>query len=151
MLFAGLLTFLIVRGLLIPRSFGEYGFYRADNVKEQMDKPIHFGSKDVCSACHDAIWNQHQKGVHVKVPCQDCHAPVSTHVDLEKGEFVDKMRIQKTSKLCLRCHTKLPSRPVNFPQIDVETHLEKVPNAHQTDVCFGCHNPHDPRGKRHGK
>ena len=148
LVFVGLLLFLLVRGLLIPSSFNKYGFYRADNVKEQMAKSVHYGSPDICADCHSDVWQQKQKGPHKPVPCQDCHAPLSEHVDLEKGELVGPMPIQRTVKLCLRCHLKLPSRPSTFPQIDLEDHLAKVPDAHKPEVCLSCHSPHDPLGKK---
>ena len=140
----GLLFFFLVRGFLLPQSFGKYGFYRGDNVEEQMDKPVKFVPKDVCGQCHPDILAQNQKGPHTKIQCQSCHDALPVHVDLEKGEIVGKMPIQKTAQLCLRCHNKLPSRPKNFPQIDIEEHLKGNPKVHDPEVCFNCHSPHNP-------
>ena len=141
LLIGGAFLFLLVRAFLIPPSFGEYGFYRGANVEEQMAKPIHYAAPDACAACHDAPWQTHQKGKHASIPCQDCHAPLSEHVDIEKGELVAPMPIQKTSKLCLRCHLKLDSRPKTQPQIIVQEHGEGA-------ACFDCHKPHDPKNPR---
>ena len=145
----GLLFFFLVRAFLLPKSFGQYGFYRGDNVEEQMSHPVKFVPKDVCSNCHPDIFNQHQKGKHSQVQCESCHDVLSVHVDFEKGEIVGPMPIQKTSHLCLRCHEKLSSRPKEFPQITPEEHLMGNPKAHDPEVCFVCHSPHDP-AKRKG-
>ncbi len=154
LLLGGGALLLLIRGFLIPKSFNEYGFYRGDNVEEQMNKPTRFAAKEACAACHEDIWKKHQKGSHAKVQCQNCHAPLSVHVNLETGDFVDKMPINKSSKLCLRCHLQLPSRPKTQPQIDVETHISRTaPTAppRSDEVCLTCHTPHDPKIKRqHG-
>ncbi|MDO8526602.1 MAG: hypothetical protein Q7T03_02820 [Deltaproteobacteria bacterium] len=140
----GLFLFLLVRSFLVPSSFGKYGPYRGDNVREQMAKPTSYSAPNACADCHPDVWKKHSAGKHAPLPCQDCHAPLSQHFDLEKGELIGPMPIQKTSKLCLRCHLKLPSRPASFPQINPEDHLIRVPEARQADVCFRCHNPHSP-------
>ncbi|MBI5299873.1 MAG: hypothetical protein HY877_06235 [Deltaproteobacteria bacterium] len=145
LILAGGLLFFVVRAFLIPSSFGKFGPFRSDDIKDQMEKPVQYGAPDACADCHTEIWQTHQKGIHLRVPCQDCHGPLSVHMDVEKGEFVGKMPIQKTSKLCLRCHSKLPSRPEAFPQIEVKEHLAKVPDANKPDICFSCHNPHSPK------
>lgn len=146
LLVGGLVLLLMVRGFLIPRSFGEFGFYRGDNVEEQMNKPVSFAAKDACATCHAAEWEQQQKGAHAVVQCQNCHDRLSAHIDVDKGEMVGPMPIQKTAQLCLRCHMQLPSRPKTHPQINPEQHLKDVPEAHRADICFACHAPHSPKG-----
>ena len=42
-LFIGL--FLLVRHLLIPESFGEFGHYRGNSLGENADKPLHYAGK----------------------------------------------------------------------------------------------------------
>ncbi|MDP3980414.1 MAG: cytochrome C [Chlamydiota bacterium] len=147
LIIALVIVIFVVRAFLIPKSFGKFGFYRADNVTEQMDKPVRFAPLDSCSACHDEIWQKHQKGVHKSVQCQNCHDILPVHVDVDKGEIVGPMPIQRTTALCLRCHNRLSSRPVDFPQIDVDDHFVDSIEIRKAEVCFGCHNPHSPRGE----
>lgn len=139
-----LLLFFLVRSFLIPPSFGKYGFYRGDNVQEQTAKAVRFGPPNSCQDCHSEVWEEREKGKHQGVPCQDCHGPLGEHVNIETGEFVGEMPVRRTSKLCLRCHLKLPSRPEAFPQIDLEDHLVNVPDHTKPEVCLQCHHPHNP-------
>ena len=45
-------SFIVVRSLLIPQSFGKYGHYRGDNVQEQMNLPLVYQGADFCEDCH---------------------------------------------------------------------------------------------------
>lgn len=141
------LGFFLFRAFMIPASFGKFGHYRADNVAEQRQKPLRHAPQQTCADCHAEQFQQHQSAKHAAVPCQDCHAPLADHIDLEKGEMVGAMPIQRTSKLCLRCHRKLPSRPREFPQIDLEDHLAGVAPPHPPEICLSCHSPHQPKPK----
>lgn len=143
-----LLLFFLGRSFLIPPSFGKYGFYRADNVQEQRAKTPRFGPPESCQDCHSEVWEDKEKGKHQGVPCQDCHGPLGEHIDMKSGEFLEKMPVRRTSKLCLRCHLKLPSRPEAFPQIDLEDHLANVPDHTQPEICLKCHSPHNPLKKK---
>ncbi|MBI4411125.1 MAG: hypothetical protein HY541_01415 [Deltaproteobacteria bacterium] len=145
LIIGALFAFFIVRAFLLPGSFGEFGYYRGDNVAEQMAKPVRFAAREACADCHGDIWKTHQSGSHAPVQCQNCHDALAVHFDVEKGEFIGKMPIQRTSKLCLRCHDDLPSRPDGFPKIDLEDHLKDIPDAHKPEVCFQCHQPHSPK------
>ncbi|MDO8518820.1 MAG: hypothetical protein Q7T11_01495 [Deltaproteobacteria bacterium] len=145
LILGGLGLFLLVRAFLLPSSFGKYGFYRGDNVAEQMAKPIHFAPKNACADCHGDIWEKHQTGSHSTVQCQNCHDALSVHFNAEKGEMVGPMPIQKNTKLCLRCHLDLPSRRADFPRINPEEHLKENPAAHDPGVCGTCHSPHSPK------
>jgi hypothetical protein len=40
----GTLTFLCIRGFLVPRSFGQYGHYRGNAIAEIAARPIHFAT-----------------------------------------------------------------------------------------------------------
>lgn len=140
------LAFLIVRAFLIPASFGKYGFYRADNVQEQMNKPVSFAKRGTCGNCHDKIVQVHTKAKHQSVQCQNCHAPLVLHV--KNDDFVGEMPIKRSPKMCLRCHRKLPSRPLDFPQIDSKDHLGVAEQLLPIGECIKCHHPHDPSPNR---
>ncbi len=138
----GFFAFLIVRVLLTPPSFGEFGHYRGDNVAEQMAKPIEFGPKESCAACHGEIAQKHNKGKHQGVQCQNCHAPLAVHI--KEGAFQQAMPIDRSATLCLRCHAILSSRPEKFPQIDSKEHLGSKGLEIAPGICLSCHQPHDP-------
>lgn len=142
LILGGFFAFLIVRSLLIPKSFGQHGFYRGDNIPEQMAKPVVFGEKESCVECHPDVMATHKRGSHQTVQCQNCHAPLSVHI--QDGVFQEAMPVDRSATLCLRCHAALPSRPEGFPQIDVNQHLGSKGEALGTGVCLHCHMPHDP-------
>ncbi|MBI4365489.1 MAG: cytochrome C [Deltaproteobacteria bacterium] len=144
LLLGGVIGFFIVRALLIPPSFGQFGFFRGDNVAEQRDRRIRFAAKEFCATCHDEVRRMHQQGKHAGVQCQNCHDAASVHVDPVSGEMVGAMPIQRSAQWCLRCHAPLPSRPADFPQIDPEEHAGGIASAPQSEACLQCHVPHDP-------
>lgn len=136
---------MVGRILLIPNSFGKFGHFRGDNVAEQMAFPVkHFGPES-CEPCHAdefALW---KAGPHKTIICEDCHAPLVTHIKNDE-KFAD-MEINKTTEFCLRCHSELPARPKDFPQINVESHLKDAGEKLTSTVCYTCHGPHDPTPK----
>lgn len=138
----GFLIFLIVRAVMVPKTFGEFGHYRGANPQEQMDKPVSFASPDACKTCHADIDTIHRANSHKSVGCQNCHAPLIVHV--KDGNFVGDMPINKSPQLCLRCHRKLPSRPAAFPQIATKEHLQKSEDDLEDGACTACHSPHKP-------
>lgn len=147
-------VFLIVRALLIPSSFGKFGFYRGDNLKEQMSKPVVFAGKEVCSSCHPDAVKVHGEAKHQVVQCENCHAPLPLHID--NGEFKEAMPTNRSPLLCLRCHRLLPSRPEGFSQIDVKKHTGMSEQDLPTGFCLQCHQPHHPapqagKGEKNGK
>lgn len=134
-----LFAYLIIRALLVPHSFGEFGYFRGDNVQEQMDKEVVFANRGACATCHDNEDKMHKAGFHKTVQCQNCHAPLSYHI---YGDEVKEMPINRSPDLCLLCHKVLASRPVDFPQIDLDAHLKDAGAELKPGVCLTCHNPH---------
>ncbi len=137
--FAGLfvlafLIFLVVRGYVVPKSFGEYGHYRGAAICEIAAKPIRFAGHQACESCHTDIADAKSKGVHAQVNCEACHGALAAHAD-------DPMSVTPvkpdTAVLCARCHTASAAKPAGFPQVDPAEHSGGVP-------CETCHNPHSP-------
>ena len=135
------------RRFLVPDSFGKLGFYRADNLEEQMARPIHHGGRASCQACHEDEYDEHQEGKHAVVQCEVCHDALASHV--RDGERVADMPTRKSWRLCVLCHGRLAARPDSIPQIDLREHLTErgavkpdapIPEA----ACRECHPPHDP-------
>ncbi len=143
LVFLVLVVFHIVRTLFTPSSFGRYGHYRADNVAEQMAKPVVYEGTASCEACHSQRNAQLKAGSHATVECEICHAPLSSHVG-DSGK-IGEMPIHRSTILCLRCHERWDGRPGKFPQIELEEHLGKMGAAAGPEVCVGCHDSHDPK------
>ncbi len=136
-----LTVFILGRGFLVPKSYGLYGAYRADNVAEQarVRAPRHAGPES-CAPCHAKQASERSAGGHKTVSCEVCHAPLSVHV--VDGVVKAKMPVDRSFTLCARCHRKIAGRPEKFPQVVLDQH---VPVAVEGDVCLQCHNPHSPK------
>jgi hypothetical protein len=132
---------IIGRSFMKPSSYGLYGPYRHDNVKEQMEirAPRHAGAAS-CTPCHAEKAKQRTAGGHRAVSCEVCHGPLSRHVTAGKKSAV--MPADPSFTLCARCHRKVPGRPEKFPQVVLEQHVD---GPVEGKVCLGCHDPHSPK------
>lgn len=138
---------IVGRHFLIPPTFGDTGFYRADSLAEHMSKPVKHGSKTSCNACHQDVAEAYLAGTHAGLSCETCHAPESTHA--RDGEKTADMPSTKTGAQCAMCHAKLRARPKTQAQIDFGNHLVTLGVAEPNDiipedVCYTCHDPHSP-------
>ncbi len=131
---AGLVLFLIVRGFLVPRSFGQYGHYRGNAVGEIAALPVAYAGHQVCEGCHTDVLEVKSKGVHKAVACESCHGPLAKHADDPASVQPAKL---DTAKLCVRCHEANIAKPKNFPQVASEDHSSGA-------ACNSCHQPHSP-------
>jgi transcription elongation factor Elf1 len=131
---AGLLIFLVIRGFLVPKSFGERGHYRANAVTEVAARPVRFAGHESCEACHADVLDKKKSGKHGRVNCEACHGPLAQHADDPTSVKPDKL---DTSVLCPRCHEANVAKPKNFPQVDTAEHSAGLP-------CDTCHQPHSP-------
>jgi ribosomal protein L37AE/L43A len=131
----------LTRGFLVPRSYGLYGPYRADNVKEQMlaRVPAYAGA-DACGECHADEFKKRAAGAHRTVNCEVCHAALGLHVKAD-GSVVPPP-VDRSFTLCARCHRKITGRPAKFPQVALEQH---VSGPVEGEVCLQCHDPHSPK------
>lgn len=134
----------IVRILVLPESWGEYGYYRGDYIEEEASRPLVHGTNESCVSCHETVYEMKHAGVHQRLSCETCHAPVTEHVrDGEKFADMPVRHGEDQTQLCLRCHQKVEGRPEKFPMIDAKTHLEEqeVRPGHE---CNRCHTVHAP-------
>jgi hypothetical protein len=132
-IFIGL--FLLIRHLLIPDSFGEYGHYRGNSIKENAEFTMNYAGKEACAECHDDMAAIIASDAHHGLSCEVCHGP-----ELDHATYADSIRAFKPSgrKFCGLCHALHPARnPKVIVQIDLNDH-----NADQD--CVECHNPHKP-------
>jgi predicted CXXCH cytochrome family protein len=134
---AGLLALFVVsifavKSEFIPRSFGQYGHYRGENVKEWANLPVVYSTVSNCQACHQEKYEVWARSRHSTVTCENCHGPAKSHIARNT-----KLTMERSKKLCALCHSRLVSRPVSFPQVDLEKHSNQL-------ACITCHNPHNP-------
>ncbi|MDD5672745.1 MAG: cytochrome c3 family protein [Chitinivibrionales bacterium] len=138
-------AFMVGRLLFVPKTFGQFGHYRAANVLEQRAFPVKYQGAESCEPCHAdefALW---KNAGHKTIVCEDCHAPYDSHIKNDE-KFAD-MEINRTADFCLRCHQKLTARPEKFPQVNAIEHLAEFKMELTDTVCFKCHGPHDPTPK----
>jgi len=132
---AGIVLFLVLRAIFVPKSFGQYGHYRGAALAEIAAKPILFAGHGACESCHTDVYEVKSKGVHAPVDCEACHGPLAKHADDPTALQPPKMDV---AVLCVRCHEASLAKPQSFPQVKSEEHSGGV-------VCNTCHQPHSPR------
>ena len=130
----GILLFLVLRAVFVPRSFGLYGHYRADALQEITARPISYAGHKACADCHDDVVQSKASGKHATVNCEACHGPLEKHVEDPAGVAP---QLPDTGVLCARCHESNLAKPKAFPQVDTKDHSGG-------EKCKTCHNPHSP-------
>jgi hypothetical protein len=132
-LFIGL--FLLVRYLLIPESFGEYGHYRGNSIQENAAVPMHYAGRDACMECHDDMAAELAADAHASIACESCHGP-----GLDHATYADSIGIAKPSgrEFCGLCHSLNPARKTGVvKQVDLKDH-------NTDNDCIECHKAHKP-------
>ncbi len=125
-----------VRVFSVPSELESYGFHRTDpteNARAWASAPVHFAPVSNCQRCHAQPYQTWETARHQTVSCETCHGPGKAHI--EAGVKIETA--EESRNLCGRCHDKLVARPVNFPQVDSESHRKQFD-------CLTCHKPHDP-------
>jgi len=151
--------FLVIRYLLIPKSFGEYGHYRGASLADNAAKPLNYAGTATCIRCHNDIAEEKSRGLHADLACEGCHGPAYRHVifaDTVPGsKLPDSLMLNKPSerKDCAVCHdlnlarVKIRADTINYSmvhQVNVKEH-NLINQADNTELkCIECHNPHDP-------
>ena len=128
----GGMVFLGARAYLVPKSFGEYGHYRGDAMKDVAARPVNFAGHRACEDCHADIVEKKSAGKHAHVNCEACHGPLAKHVD--DPTSVQPVKLD-TALLCVRCHEANAAKPRSFPQVASAEHSSGMP-------CDTCHQPH---------
>jgi hypothetical protein len=129
----GIASFLGVRGFLVPKSFGQYGHYRGNALKEMAAREVHYAGHQACETCHTDVVDKKRTGKHANVNCEACHGPLAKHAD-DPSEAPAKL---DTAVLCAKCHEANAAKPKNFPQVATADHSSGLP-------CDTCHQPHTP-------
>ena len=128
------LVFLVVRHWIVPKTFGQYGHYRAAAMDEIAAKPVKFAGHDTCETCHTDKADEKKAGKHAHVNCEACHGPLADHANDPASVTPVK---PDSAVLCAKCHTASAAKPKNFPQVVPADHSNGMP-------CATCHNPHSP-------
>ena len=148
--------YLLGRGFLVPESFGNYGYYRGDNLQEQMNirVPMHGSGMESCGFCHEEKVDTIIVTPHKVINCETCHAALRMHVeydslekflaDPESYEWTAEMPIYSAQELCIKCHDYQLAKPDDYTTIVVMEHLEEREMELGPNVCIACHDPHDP-------
>jgi len=134
--------FVLVRHVLIPASFGQYGHFRYNSVAEYASQQPQHGAPDACADCHDEQTEARAAGKHAKVSCEVCHAPLATHVS--NDERVAPMNVRRSTHLCGWCHGELVARPAGMPQVHMTNHVIEKGGELTESACLECHNAHNP-------
>ena len=71
---------LLIRGTLVPESFGRLGPYRAAALAELKAKPSKWQSDSVCLECHVKVKAEREDALHLVVACTHCHGFGTKHV-----------------------------------------------------------------------
>jgi hypothetical protein len=127
-------AFLGLRGLVVPKSFGQYGHYRGDALKEIAARPVVHAGQAACADCHDDVLQMKKAGKHASLSCEGCHGPQARHAADPTAVTPQK---PITEALCARCHDHNVARPANFPQVNAKEHSGGA-------ACGDCHQPHTP-------
>jgi hypothetical protein len=131
---AGVLVFLVLQSLLVPKGFGAYGHYRAGALDDNRGRPLVHAGRAACVECHTDVWDTLQKGKHGRVHCEACHGALAGHA---ADPFAGKATKPDPKQLCARCHQESVTRPEKFPQVDAAAHSGG-------ESCTSCHKAHHP-------
>ena len=137
---AGLLAFLVLRAVLVPKGFGEFGHYRAGSLIENRSLPQRFAGRTACGECHDDVAAERAVGGHAGIGCEACHGALGAHAQDPAALQPD---LPEAMPLCLGCHRTSVAKPTWFPQVDPAEHGEG-------EACDLCHLPHHPDMEEEG-
>jgi hypothetical protein len=132
-IFIGL--FLVARHFLYPASFGKYGFYRGDSLKDNAAVAMNYAGNAACVECHEDISTAKATDVHGPIRCETCHGAGLKHT--ENPDSV-KLVLPATREFCGICHSKNAARKTDAV---MQIELDKHNTGHN---CIECHNPHMP-------
>ncbi len=127
--------FLLLRSMLVPETFGQYGHYRGDSLTDNANHEIRYAGQQACLECHQDIEDAKKTDLHETINCEICHGPGQKHVG--SGELSDIAK-PVSREFCGSCHEKnAAKRAGTIVQIQL--------NDHNTGKnCIECHNPHQP-------
>ena len=130
---------LAARTLVVPKDFGihergyMYGWYRKASEEDWKKLQVKYQGRDYCKDCHTEPFRRLHSSPHGMIECENCHGPAIDH-----PSDPQKLSIDRSRELCLRCHSHLPyptSKRAEIRGID--------PDGHNVGLeCVSCHDPH---------
>ena len=127
--------FLLLKYLLTPASFGQYGHYRGKALGEIAMHPAKYMGSKTCEKCHDTIVSMKLEGLHSDIQCENCHGPAYKHNQLPKAYKLFK---PDSREFCAKCHSINKARP------EKAITMQDIKEHHTDKKCVTCHNPHQP-------
>jgi len=99
----GTLLFVILRAVMVPSGFGEYGHYRPGALDDNRSLPIQYAGRTVCADCHPDVVEARAGGKHEAIGCEACHGALAAHAE---GRTEDKPAPADHSPAgaCTECH-----------------------------------------------
>jgi len=132
---------LIARTFIVPKDFGVqdrgymYGFHRMGSEDYWKNQTVKYKTVSYCVNCHEDKVKVLGSSPHSIIQCENCHGPAGDHPENPATLPIDKSR-----KLCLRCHAQLP-----YPTSGRGVIAGIDPDKHNVfEDCIMCHNPHHP-------
>lgn len=135
-----LIIFFSAMQLFIPQSFGQYGGYRGDSIRENANFEISFAEgTGACAKCHNNTISELGSAQHANIDCQTCHGPGEKHKNSPKSF---SLKISGDKNLCASCHSTIAGRQgKEIATVNPVMHSGGV-------ICTKCHDPHQPLGGR---
>ena len=133
-LLAAVAVFLVIRAVVAPKAFGQYGHYRPAALGLARQREPAYAGQQTCVMCHDEQATARGKGKHAHVACEACHGPLAAHAN----DPSSKPKLPDVADLCRRCHEKDSAKPRWFPQVNTAEHSQGM-------ACNNCHQPHNPK------
>jgi hypothetical protein len=134
LLAAGVLLFLLVRSIAVPKGFGEYGHFRPGALDDIAALPLAYAGHEACEECHSDVALARAGSKHAGIACESCHGPAAAHAaDPASGT----PPLPDPRAACLDCHAFRAARPAGHAQIDPEEHAPE-------GACTVCHAHHHP-------
>lgn len=130
-----------IRLVVVPKDFGVYGkgyvygWHRRSNEAEWKRQKVQYRGRDYCRDCHDEQMTNLLRSPHAPIQCENCHGPAAEHPD-----YPEKLPIDKSRELCLRCHASLPYSGSARARIKAIEPYKHYPDT----TCSDCHEPHHP-------
>ncbi len=130
----GILAFVVLGAILVPRDFGVYGHYRAGALADNRLPPPAFAGRVACADCHTDVPEAQKGSRHAAVPCEACHGALARHA--AEPEFQKPVKVSEPAS-CLVCHAANVAKPKGFKQIEPKEHFDG-------GACRECHAAHTP-------
>lgn len=136
----GLVLFILLRAIFIPKGFGELGHYRVGALADNRNRPLGFAGRKACLECHAEVEEAQKGSRHAALSCESCHGPQNAHATAADPTALKPKKPAGAAivPLCLDCHRADVAKPRGFKQVDPKNHMG-------AGVCTECHAHHAPQ------